>query len=93
MEDFQGFNGVGKTFPPCLEVQDLEEGGFGRGNPRHFEAVLKGGHASLAFVGRQGRRNEIDVFEAEALPDLLGQAQVAIVDGIKGPAQDPQPRS
>jgi hypothetical protein len=47
----------------------------------------------LPFVGRQGRRDEIDVFEVEALRDLLGQTQVAIVDGIKGPAQDSQPRS
>jgi hypothetical protein len=47
----------------------------------------------LPFVGRQGCRDEIDVFEVEALPDLLGQAQVAVVNGIKGPAQDPQPRS
>jgi hypothetical protein len=47
----------------------------------------------LSFVGRQGGRDEIDVFEVEGFPDLLGQPEVAVVDGIEGPAQDPEPRS
>jgi hypothetical protein len=93
VKDLQGFNGVGKAFAPRLEVQDFEKGRFRGCNPRHFKPVLKGGHSPLPFVGREGCRDEIDVFEVEALPDLLGQAQVAVVNGIKGSAQDPQSRS
>jgi hypothetical protein len=32
------------------------------------------------------------MFEFQALPDLFGQAQMTEVDGIKGPAQNTQPR-
>ena len=78
---------------PRLKVQDFEKRRFRGCNPRHFESVLKGGDALLPFVGRQGRRNEIDVLEVQAFPDLFGQTQVTVVNGIKGPAQNTQSRS
>ncbi len=39
----------------------------------------------MPLVGRQGRWNEINVLEVQALPDLFGQTQVTVVNGIKGP--------
>jgi len=46
----------------------------------------------LALVGRDVARHEGDPGEPERLADLLGGAQMAEMDRIEGPSEEPDPR-
>src|ERR1051326_1185417 len=71
----------------------VEQGGdearvVGSGQSQHREAVLEVGEATLLFVRRQVRGNEIDTAEIEFVGGGAGHGEMAEMHRIKRPAEE-----
>ena len=76
------------TLAPELPVVHVEARVAPDGELHHGEALVGGRVRIAPAVVRQTRRHEQDALEAERLRELGGEAQVAEMDRIEGPAEE-----
>ncbi len=84
----EGVYRVGRPRLAHLDVAGAEVGVGAHGAADHGQAVFGGGEVAARLVRRLGAGDEEDAIEMLGLADFFGAAQVAIVDGVEGPAED-----
>src|SRR5437870_3105812 len=84
----QGIDGEVRTWLLILQLVDAEGGLTGDGEGQHLDPARERRDLIFALVRRPGRGDEPDLIEPSLFPTLLGQDQVALVDWIKGTAED-----
>ena len=78
-----GLDGVGFSRAGDFRVGEGKTGVVGDGQPHHLRAQGGGEKILLLLVGRVGGRDENDRVEVQKVADLLGRAQMAVMDRIE----------
>ena len=84
-ERVHGITGASAFF---FQLIDAKGGVAGNGQAEHLDALLETAERLFEFVGRPKGRDEPDLVERALFPALLGQDQMALVNGIEGAAED-----
>jgi hypothetical protein len=84
-------DGVGCPLSSYLYVGEGEAGVAGDSYFDHVPAVSRGDDGAIKLVGWRCSHDEDHPVELEGLMYFLGRAEMAQVDGIKGPTKEPYP--
>jgi hypothetical protein len=88
LQRLQGVDGVGRSRASQLDVRDGEFRMVRGRQLDHRVTVRRRGQAGHQLVGRRTGGDEDDAIEAQLLEGLVGQEQMAIVNGVERPPED-----
>lgn len=89
-EELEGVDGEGGAIAIDLDPRKLEAIVARDRQGDHREAMLRLGHRLLRLVGRDPCRDEEDALQPERFAHRLGDRQMAVVDRVERPAEDPE---
>ena len=84
----QGIHRIGRPLALGLKTGQLKTWFRSQGQLNHGLALLKREQIWPPFMGRLSRRYKNDLAQLQASQGSTGQLQMAIMNGIKGAAQD-----